>query len=134
MLQHLLFEDEVEARRPSDKLLAIGLLDDVARAGVFGDFGLGGQPVAGRRANRGARRSRGLGGSGEGGGGGVCLLAGRHGGFVCLRMVSHVAYSAPAVTLLNSPIRFVVLQKAVRIAGDLQEDVIWVDEWKRASW
>jgi hypothetical protein len=85
--QHLIFEDELEARRRSDELLAIGLLHEVARAGVFVDLGRGGQPGAGGRASRGARMSRALGGRG-GGGGGVCLLAGRHGGFVCLHMVS----------------------------------------------
>jgi hypothetical protein len=103
MLQHLIFEDELEARRRSDELLAIGLLDDIARTGVFGDLGHGGQPGAGGGASRGARRSRALGGRG-GGDGGVCLLAGRHGGFVCLRMVSHVQYSASAITPLDTPV------------------------------
>ena len=78
MLQHLVFEDELVARRRSDELLAIGLLAGVARGGVFGDLGLGGQPGTGEEASRGARRSRALGGGGGGGGGGVCLLVGRH--------------------------------------------------------
>ena len=121
MLQHLVFEDVLEARRRSNELL----LDGIARAGVFGDVGLGGLPGAGGRASRGARRSRALGGGGWGGGG-VCLLAGRHGGFVCLRVVSHSLYSASANALLDPHIHHVVLQRAICMARYSQEDVVVV--------
>lgn len=91
LLQHLIFEDEFEARRLSDKNLAIGLLDDVARSGIFDELGLGGQPDANDRAGRGAHRSRALGG----GSGGVCLLVGGHCDFVCLGLVSQAVVGAP---------------------------------------
>jgi hypothetical protein len=114
MLQHLVFEDELEARRRSNELL----LDGIARGGVFGGVGLG-------RASRGARRSRALDGV-DGGGGGVCLLAGRHGGLVCLRAVSHVPYTTAANAFLDAPVHRIVLQKAMCISRDLQEDVVGV--------
>lgn len=93
MQQHAIFEDGIEARRRSDELLAVGLLDDVAYGGVFGDLGLGGQPDAGDRASMDALRSRALGG----GGGGVCLLVVGHCDFVCLCLVSQVVTNAPKV-------------------------------------
>jgi hypothetical protein len=110
MLQHLILEDELEARRRSDELLAIGLLVDVARAGVFGGLGD-------------ARRSRALGGGG-GGSGGLCLLAGSHGGIGCLRMVSYVSGSAPATVL--RAVDGVASQKAERMVKNLQRDVVGV--------
>lgn len=90
MLQHLVFEDVLEARRRSNELLAIGLLDGIARSGVFGTLGLGGQAGAGSRASRVARRSRALVGGCGGGCSCICLLVGRHGGRVCLHLVNNV--------------------------------------------
>lgn len=121
MLQHLVFEDELEVRGRGNEVL----LDGIARGGVSGDVGLNGLLGAGGRASRGARRSRALGG-GSWGGGGVCLLAGRHGGFVCLRVVSQFLYSASTNALLEPHIHHVVLQRALRMARNLQEDVVGV--------
>jgi hypothetical protein len=122
MLQHLILEDEFEARRRSDGLLAIGLLVGIARAGVF--CGLGD-----------ARRSRALGGGG-GGGGSLCLLVGRHDGIGCLRMVSCVSYSGPAAIprAVDACLCCVVLQKAVRMFKNLQGDVVGLVMGKRFTW
>jgi hypothetical protein len=122
MLQHLILEDESEARRRSDVLLAIGLLVDVARAGVFGGLGD-------------ARRSRALGGGG-GDGGGLCLLVGSHGGIGCLRMVSCVSYSGPATIsrAIDACLCCVALQKAERMFKNLQGDVVGLVMGKRFTW
>jgi hypothetical protein len=123
MLQHLILGDELEARRRSDGLLAIGLLVDIAHAGVFGGLGD-------------ARRSRALGGRGGGGGGGLCLLVGRHDGIGCLRMVSCVSYSGPAAIprAVDACLCCVALQKAERMIKNLQGDVVGLVMGKRCTW
>ena len=118
MLQHLIFEDE--------ELLAIGLLDDIARGGVFGDLGLGGQPDAGDRASRDAHRSRALGGSGSSGGG-VCLLVGGHGDFVCFCLVSQAVIGASrflAQLKIARDMKHYKRENAQQI--DLQEMWLWL--------
>ena len=41
MLQHLVFEDVLEARRCSNELLPVASVDGVAHGRVFDDLGLG---------------------------------------------------------------------------------------------
>lgn len=118
MLQHLIFEDEFEAQRLSGKNLAIGLLDDIARGVVFGELGLGCQPDADDRASRGAHRSRALGG----GSGGVCLLVGGHGDFVCFCLVSQAVVGAPKFLVQSKIARAVKHYKKENVQQiDLQE-------------
>lgn len=78
MLQHLVFEDVLEARRCSNELLSIASLDSIAHGRVFGDLGLG------DGVSRVACRTRALGNGCGRGYGRFCLLVGRHAGCVYL--------------------------------------------------